>query len=177
MFSAEPPRRCLWISGQMLLYLGFVTSSPLASSSARAPHKSHFSFSAGSMCPYLVLGTRWIRDCSSSSRWQPAVSARRGDLINLPASRPSRVVQRSPPTTNMRAILPPSPAPSPGRLYPERAYGALPPSKNTMPPPMHSPPSREAERENIIRQGEAFCQKYPDDKVCHRLTPDAPPPL
>jgi len=49
MLSAEPPRGCVWISGQTLLYLGFVTSSPLASSSAMAPHKSHFSFSAGSM--------------------------------------------------------------------------------------------------------------------------------
>jgi hypothetical protein len=99
-------------------------------------------------------------------------------------------------TPNMNAILPRSPAPSPGRLYPERdAYGAVPPpmpmpppvpkpppgrvaappSQNTMPPPMHSPLSREAERENVIRQGEAFCAKYPDDKVCHPMPPEAPP--
>jgi hypothetical protein len=99
-------------------------------------------------------------------------------------------------TPNMNAILPRSPAPSPGRLYPERdAYGevpppvpmpppvpksppgrvAAPPSQNTMPPPMHSPLSRDEERENVIRQGEAFCAKYPDDKVCHPLT-EAPPP-
>jgi hypothetical protein len=78
-------------------------------------------------------------------------------------------------TPNMNEILPPSPAPSPGRMYPERAYGAVPPSKNTMPPPMHSPLSREAERENIIRQGEAFCAKYPDDKVCHPA-PETPAP-
>ena len=94
----------------------------------------------------------------------------------------SRVFTPPGATPNMHAILPPSPAPSHGRLYPERAYGAVPPpepvpsppSKNTMPPPMHSPLSREAERENVIRQGEAFCAKYPDDKMCHPL-PEAPP--
>ena len=36
----------------------------------------------------------------------------------------------TPPSTtpNMNAILPRSPAPSPGPLYPERAYGAMPPN-------------------------------------------------
>lgn len=40
---------------------------------------------------------------------------------------------------------------------------------------MHAPLSREAERENVVRQGEAYCAKDPDDEVCHPLPLDAPP--
>ena len=69
------------------------------------------------------------------------------------------------------APSPPSPMP-PGRV-------AAPPSGNSLPPPLHAPPprqmTRDEERENVIRQGEAFCAKWPDDRVCHPL-PDAAPP-
>jgi hypothetical protein len=41
-----------------------------------------------------------------------------------------------------------------------------------MPPPVRRAPpppqlSRDEERERIIDAGEAFCAKYPTDKVCH----------
>lgn len=74
---------------------------------------------------------------------------------------------------SMDALLPAQGAPLPPELVPPGRV-ATPPSKNAMPVPMHSPLTRDAERENVIRQGD-FCRRYPDDKVCHPLSP-APPP-
>jgi hypothetical protein len=82
----------------------------------------------------------------------------------------SRIFRTPGPTANMQAILPPSPPPPAGPSYPERYATAPPPSPQQAPPQM----TRDEERENVIRQGEAFCQKYPDDKVCHPL-PAQPP--
>ena len=81
-----------------------------------------------------------------------------------------RIFRTPGPTANMQAILPPSPPPPAGPSYPER-YATAPP-----PPPQLAPPqmTRDEEREKVIRQGEAFCQKYPDDKVCHPLSDEAP---
>jgi hypothetical protein len=84
----------------------------------------------------------------------------------------SRVFTPPGATPNMRQILPPSLAPSPGPLYGERYGAAVPPPP---PPPAPREMSRDEERENVIRQGEAFCAKYPGDRVCHPLPPDAPP--
>jgi hypothetical protein len=78
----------------------------------------------------------------------------------------SRIFRTPGPTANMQAILPPPPPPA-GPSYPGRDAMAPPPPPQPAPPQM----TRDEERENVIRQGEAFCAKYPDDKVCHPLAP------
>jgi hypothetical protein len=35
------------------------------------------------------------------------------------------------------------------------------------PPPVPPPMTQDQERNFIIRQGEAYCRKFPTDKICH----------
>lgn len=54
----------------------------------------------------------------------------------------------------------------PLRIYPSPMNVA----RSAAPPPM----TQDQQREYIIRQGEAFCRRYPADKICHPPPQDTP---
>lgn len=59
-------------------------------------------------------------------------------------------------------------------------YCAMGPPLRVWPAPINRQPvapvrvpymTQDQQREYIIRQGEAFCRRYPTDKICHQMEP------
>lgn len=84
----------------------------------------------------------------------------------------------TPPTMpDVHRMLPPSPSPNPGPMFPERQYRVEPGSGAARPPPtaQQLPPrpqlNEEQWRQAIIDEAQKFCEAYPRDTQCHWKEP------